>query len=113
MKIHLNFLVSVVHFSKTLVPQLYRGTVFIANSKLLQQRSSFSTKSAFVETSCVWGSKKSHRKIKLQLLNSMADPKIEEILAPLRQDVKEQVTNILQHTAPRHNLNYRNTLFYF
>lgn len=90
MKIHLNFLVSVVHFSKTLVPQLYRGTVFIANSKLPHR--SFSTKSAFVETSSVWGSKKSHRKIKLQLLNSMADPKIEEILAPLRQEVKEQVT---------------------
>lgn len=36
--------------------------------------------------------KKSHRKVKLNLLNSviMADPKIEEILAPLRKEVKEQ-----------------------
>jgi hypothetical protein len=41
-----------------------------------------------------WGSKKSHRKVKLQLYEyqSMADPKIEEVLAPLRQTVKEQVS---------------------
>lgn len=41
-----------------------------------------------------WGSKKQHRNVKLQLLQyqKMADPKIEEILAPLRQNVKEQVS---------------------
>lgn len=41
-----------------------------------------------------WGSKKSHRKVKLKLFDhqKMADPKIEEILAPLRTSVKEQVS---------------------
>lgn len=45
-----------------------------------------------------WGSKKSHRNIKLQLLNlrEMADPKIEEILAPLREHVKEQVSQFCE-----------------
>lgn len=39
-----------------------------------------------------WGTKKAHRNIKLQLqlLKDMADPKIEEQLAPLRESVKEQ-----------------------
>ncbi|XP_046419532.1 glycine--tRNA ligase [Neodiprion pinetum] len=38
-----------------------------------------------------WGSKKKHRKVKLHFqLQSMADPKIEEVLAPLRSSVKEQ-----------------------
>ena len=41
-----------------------------------------------------WGSKKTHRKVKLKLfeLQKMSDPKIEEILAPLRNAVKEQVS---------------------
>lgn len=41
-----------------------------------------------------WGSKKTHRKIKLKLtaLQNMADPRIEKILEPLRQQVKEQVS---------------------
>lgn len=41
-----------------------------------------------------WGSTKSHRKIKIhnsQLIGEMADPAIEEKLAPLRACVKEQV----------------------
>lgn len=39
-----------------------------------------------------WGTKKKHRKVKLQFtLDRMADPKTEEILAPLRASVKEQV----------------------
>lgn len=39
-----------------------------------------------------WGSKKKHRKVKLRLyLDTMTDPKIEKILAPLRACVKEQV----------------------
>ena len=44
-----------------------------------------------------WGSKKAHRSIKIQqlLLQEMADPKTEEILAPLRAVVKEQVSIIL------------------
>ncbi|XP_070504506.1 glycine--tRNA ligase [Chironomus tepperi] len=39
-----------------------------------------------------WGSKKSHRNIKINqlILQEMADPKTEEILAPLRALVKEQ-----------------------
>lgn len=38
-----------------------------------------------------WGSSKSHRKVVLKDLVAMADPKIEEILAPFRASVKEQV----------------------
>lgn len=38
-----------------------------------------------------WGSKKQHRKIKLNFgLNIMADPEVEKTLAPLRDAVKEQ-----------------------
>ncbi|PSN57200.1 Glycine--tRNA ligase [Blattella germanica] len=44
-----------------------------------------------VNFNSTWGSKKKHRQIKLHFtLDSMADPKIEEILAPLRAAVKEQ-----------------------
>lgn len=41
-----------------------------------------------------WGSKKGHRKIilKLNLEQLTADPKTEEILAPFREAVKEQVS---------------------
>lgn len=40
-----------------------------------------------------WGSKKQHRKIKLNFgLNIMADPEVEKTLAPLRDAVKEQVS---------------------
>jgi hypothetical protein len=47
-----------------------------------------------------WGSKKKHRKVKLQFtFDRMADPRIEEILAPLRASVKEQVSSVfLDHT---------------
>lgn len=38
-----------------------------------------------------WGSKKNKKPKTLQLFNIMADPKAEEILAPLRAAVKEQV----------------------
>lgn len=41
-----------------------------------------------------WGSKKIHRNIKLKFLQMMADPKIEEVLAPLREAVKEQVSKL-------------------
>lgn len=39
-----------------------------------------------------WGSTKKHRNIKLNIFNeTMSDPRFEEILAPLRANVKEQV----------------------
>lgn len=39
-----------------------------------------------------WGKNKKHRNVKLQLyFDSMADPQIEVVLAPLRASVKEQV----------------------
>jgi hypothetical protein len=40
-----------------------------------------------------WGSKrhKDKQKLKIQFINIMADPKIEEVLAPFRASVKEQV----------------------
>lgn len=44
--------------------------------------------------SVVWGSKKAHRKIKLNFpIDIMANPENEIILEPLRQAVKEQVSN--------------------
>ncbi|KAG8231863.1 hypothetical protein J437_LFUL011768 [Ladona fulva] len=53
-----------------------------------------------------WGSKKKHRHVKLNLFINMADPKIEEILAPLRASVKEQVHygKILQVVLPQGDL---------
>lgn len=41
-----------------------------------------------------WGKNKNHRNVKLQwYFDTMADAKIEEILAPLRSKVKEQVSS--------------------
>ncbi|XP_031827407.1 glycine--tRNA ligase [Nomia melanderi] len=37
-----------------------------------------------------WGTNKQHRKVKIQIVQDMSDPKIEEILSPLRASVKEQ-----------------------
>ncbi|XP_016913099.1 glycine--tRNA ligase isoform X1 [Apis cerana] len=37
-----------------------------------------------------WGTKKKDRKVKIQILQDMSDPKIEEILSPFRDSVKEQ-----------------------
>lgn len=37
-----------------------------------------------------WGANKKHRKVKIQILPDMSDPKIEQILSPLRASVKEQ-----------------------
>lgn len=42
-----------------------------------------------------WGSKKAHRKVKLNFFANMSDPKTEEILSPLRFLVKEQVRMLL------------------
>lgn len=38
-----------------------------------------------------WGSNKKHRAVKLHFPTDMTDPKIEEVLAPLRANVKQQV----------------------
>lgn len=38
-----------------------------------------------------WGTRKKNRAVPLKIVSAMADPKIEEILAPLRSAVKEQV----------------------
>jgi len=69
--------------------------VFIPNRKLHRTSVLFSS---------AWGSKKKHRKVRLQVtLDTMADPKIEEILAPLRASVKEQgdlVRNLKSNGAP-------------
>lgn len=45
----------------------------------------------------LWGTAKKHRKIKLHFQPDMTDPKIEEVLAPLRASVKEQVFAIWLH----------------
>ncbi|XP_018325020.1 glycine--tRNA ligase [Agrilus planipennis] len=50
-------------------------------------------KSLFTSTSLnqKWGTKKQHRNVKLKIfLEEMTDPKVEEVLAPLRASVKEQ-----------------------
>lgn len=40
-----------------------------------------------------WGSKKQHRKVKVNInWNDMADTQMEKILSPLRDRVKEQVS---------------------
>ena len=41
-----------------------------------------------------WGTKKTNRNLKIALALDMTDPKIEEVLAPLRASVKEQVSAI-------------------
>lgn len=41
-----------------------------------------------------WGTTKKNRKVKIQIRQDMSDPKIEDILAPLRNSVKEQVSAI-------------------
>lgn len=75
---------SIVKFSEVL---------WNTNQNLLKIRENISLTRKH-ETDSSWGSKKAHRKIKLKLiaLQNMADPKIEEILEPLRQQVKEQVS---------------------
>lgn len=54
----------------------------------------FSVCSQLNKNNSEWGSKKAHRNIKIQsqLIEEMADPQIEEKLAPLRAAVKEQVS---------------------
>jgi hypothetical protein len=78
-------------------------TAFIPNRKVHR------TTAFFISA---WGSKKKHRKVKLQLtLDKMADPRIEEILAPLRASVKEQASFVsLYHTVL--GLNNRNESLY-
>lgn len=48
----------------------------------------------FYSTEEKWGTKKLNRKVTLKLADfiNMADPKIEEVLAPLREKVKEQAS---------------------
>lgn len=88
MKILLNCIQPVVKFSKFLFkPINFPVKKFSRNFSIVK----FEEQKNQVNNS--WGSKKSHRKIQLQLLDflKMADSKTEEILAPLRQAVKEQV----------------------
>lgn len=62
---------------------------FAANSSVVFKRSFTVNNSVNYQQ---WGKNKKHRNVKLQLyFDSMADPQIEEVLAPLRANVKEQV----------------------
>lgn len=67
---------------------------YLSNLLLSQRKLSTSIFSLTANQSSSWGSKKKHRNIKLNLQHAreMADPKTEEILLPLRQNVKEQVS---------------------
>lgn len=82
----LNYFNPVVQFSNFLV----KNEIFVVKKSIRNL-----SISKFVEQKIKpgWGSKKSNRQVKLQLLEvqKMADPKIEETLAPFRQSVKEQV----------------------
>lgn len=68
----------------------------IGGNHLKQKARNFSVTFSQFKTNPDWGSKKAHRNIKIQqlLLQEMSDPKIEEILAPLRAAVKEQVSKV-------------------
>ncbi|XP_071875134.1 glycine--tRNA ligase [Bombus fervidus] len=54
-----------------------------------------------------WGTTKRNRKLKIQISQNMSDPKIEEILSPLRDNVKEQgdrVRELKSNGAPEFNI---------
>lgn len=63
------------------------------NSKQISRN--FSLSCQLYKNNSEWGSKKAHRSVKIhsQLIQEMADPQIEEKLAPLRAAVKEQVSH--------------------
>lgn len=65
------------------------GTIFYQNRPTL---SVLTVRGLSCTTSLAgqWGTKKKHRQVKLNISHMMADPKIEEVLAPLRASVKEQ-----------------------
>jgi hypothetical protein len=83
-------LASVVQFSKFPIKDLIKKSSVIRQISI----SVFCNQKEKEKEKVVWGTKKKHRQVKLNLtaLANMADPKIEEILAPLRQEVKEQVS---------------------
>ncbi|GLG99005.1 Glycine--tRNA ligase [Gryllus bimaculatus] len=82
---------------------LFFSVVFFRRSPPKTARSIF-TSTWHLKEKAVWGSKKQHRNLKLRLhWETMADPKTEEILAPLRAAVKEQgdiVRNLKAAGAP-------------
>ncbi|CAG9575430.1 unnamed protein product [Danaus chrysippus] len=85
---------------KIILNLVYKGSLFSKNLAPILTQLKFSHNKPH------WGSNKLHRKIKIRSpLHDiiMADPKIEEILAPLRSSVKEQgdlVRQLKQEKAP-------------
>lgn len=75
---------------------------FISSSSLCRH---FVSTTATFKESPIWGHKKSHRKIKLNFLNTM-DSKTETILAPFRELVKEQVIRSLNCCINMCNYNF-------
>ena len=64
-----------------------------ANSISFLRLNNFSHAAKQLETtSSSWGSNKQHRKVKVGFLIDMTDPDIEKELAPLRANVKQQVS---------------------
>nr|CAH7749236.1 unnamed protein product [Callosobruchus chinensis] len=81
-----------MHLIVTIVRQCFRYKHLVNNS-LASQCLSYLTFSKSFHTSISrsqWGKNKKHRHIKLHWFVNMSDPKIEEVLAPLRASVKEQ-----------------------
>lgn len=101
MKAIVNLCKPIVNYSKNILPQccLYKNiliSIFIVHKRQITfGQNNYNRISGVVSESepINWGSKKQHRKIKLNfpITKDMYDSKTEEILAPLRQSVKEQV----------------------
>lgn len=70
-----------------------RRQSFQSNKKICKRDISVSILASASEAEkVVWGSKKAHRKVKLNFsIDNMANPEIEFFLEPLRLAVKEQV----------------------
>lgn len=69
-------------FSKLIVTKFYNQSSW---------KRSLTISSVCSVTESNWGSKKQHRKVKLNFPLDLSDPKIKETLAPLRANVKQQV----------------------
>lgn len=92
MKTFVRFFNSLANYNRV-IPRIKSHSIFVLNLRCISNNTLLGQQN--------WGSKKSHRNVKLVNLKGMADPKIEEQLAPLRQNVKEQVRDIASRKKKR------------
>ncbi|XP_076640442.1 glycine--tRNA ligase [Colletes latitarsis] len=76
---------NILFYSRRTAPAICK-TIIINNKQAFRR---FSVTSRLADLS-KWGTNKKDRKVKIQIFSDMSDPKIEEILSPLRASVKEQ-----------------------